>query len=532
MAPRRSRSENVPKDEATTDRRALLLKLAYAAIALGLLARALMPFAADLYQDGATYVAMGDSWAQNGELIMPHGDVGHSNTTPVHSQQYPPAYPTYYGLFFKVFGAGLAQAKAAALVVSLAAVGAVYLATRDLHGRFVAALATGLVALEPHLVWVTGTGFSENLTLLFFTAMAWAVVKSLKDDRYVLLVALFGALVYLTRISRAGVGYFVVFAGLGALAWGLYHKRKAFFRSPWYMGAIAVFLLVFGLWAWRNVQLFTGGDWASSDYLDLRQTLRLSDPIGAYKAILGKVPLFLAFFAFYAFAFLPDLRRSWSRLREDREAAVLWLVVAVVWLLALVMSGLYWFSDQGPVWWLDNHRYVIVALVPLAWLALRELRPDRAGLLKYGAAASVFLLLTALVVVNPVRYPEARAAEWMDPYLVPEDNIYLGKVSKYSLYPYVQDPEEVNFTIFRLTAQGIRITGPTPTWFVTNNADLGQIGGYTRVATFRQHYLLDSVYFGESSKEVVTRVWVRSDLVDARGIPTNVTEEAWPGLVR
>lgn len=504
--------------------RALLLKLAYAAIALGVLARILMPFVADLYQDGATYAVMGESWAESRQFIMPHGDVGTTNATPTPSQHYPPGYATYLGVLFSVFGEGLWQAKAAALLASLAAVAVVYFATRDLYGPLAAAMAAGLVALEPHLVWVTGTGFSENLTVVFFAATAWAAVKSLKDDRYVLLVAFFGALVYLTRISRAGVGYFLLFAGVAALGWGLYHKRRAFFRSPWYVGAIGVFLAVFLLWAWRNVQTVAAGDWS---YVNPLRTLILEDPLGAYRAILGKLPMFLLFLAFYVAFFLPDLRRSLQR--REKETVLLWLVAAVVFLLGLVMSGLYWLTDQGPVWWLDNHRYVIVALVPLAWLFLRDLVPDRAAVVKFGAMAGAFLLVSAVVVLNPTRYPEARAAEWMDPYLEPGDNVYVGKISKYSLHPYVESPEAYNFTIFRLAGPRIAIEGPTPTWFVTNQADL-QIGGYTKVAEFRQHYLRDSVFGETAATEVVSRVYLRSDLVAARGVPTGVNETMGWGL--
>lgn len=524
MARTRAATTTAEVAAAPQDHRALLLKLAYAAIALGVLARLAMPFVSDLYQDGATFVAMGDAWSQSHELLMPHGDVGTSDTTPAPSQHYPPGYPVYLGLFFSVAGYGLMQAKLASLLVSLLAVGAVWWATRDLYGDLAGAMAAGLVALEPHLLWVTGTGFTENLTLVFFAATAWAAVKSLRDDRYVLLVALFGGLVYLTRVSTAGVGWFLAVAGLGALGWGVYHKRGAILRSPWYLGALGVFLAVFLLWAWRNAQAF--GDAASASPL---RTLALADPLGAYKAVMGKLVLFLLFLAFYAAFFAPDLRASLRRLRE-KETAVLWLLFAVVFLLGVIISGLYWLTDQGPFWWLDNHRYLIVGLVPLAWLFLRDLKPDRAAVMKYGAMAAAFLLVGGVVLLNPVRNPESRAGEWMSPYLVPGDNVYLGKISKYSLYPYVDEPQDVNFTIFRLSGPRLVIDGPPPTWFVTNQANLS-LGGYTKVAEFRQNYLRDALLWGdEAATEVITRVYLRSDLVGARNVPTGVEETSGWGL--
>jgi 4-amino-4-deoxy-L-arabinose transferase-like glycosyltransferase len=506
--------------------RALLLRLACAAIALGVLARLAMPFVSDLYQDGATFAAMGDSWSRTHELLMPHGDVGSSNTTPTYSQHHPPGYPTYLGLFFSVAGYGLAQAKLAAVLVSLAAVAVVWLATRDLHGPLAGAMAAGLVALEPHLVWATGTGFSESLTLLLFTGMAWAAVRSLRDDRFVLLAALFAGLLYLTRISRAGLAWFLLVAGAAALGWGVYHKRRAFFRSPWYLGALGVFLLVLLLWAWRNVEVLAGGDWSTASPL---RALLLPDPLGAYRAILGKLVLFALFLAFYAAFFAPDLRRSLQRPR-DKEATLLWLLFGAVFTLGALISGLYWLTDGGAFWWLDNHRYLIVGLVPLSWLFLRDLRPDRAAVVKYGAMAAAFLLVSTVVVLNPTRNPEARAGEWMSPYLEPGDNVYLGNVAKYSLYPYVDAPRDVNFTLFRLAGPRITIGGPPPTWFVTDQADL-KLGGYTKVAEFRQQYLRDAVLWGdEATTEVVSRVYLRTDLVAGRGVPTGVNETRGWGL--
>ena len=75
---------------------------------------------------------------------------------------------------------------------------------------------TGLVAIEPRLLWVTGTGFSENLVLVMFTITVWAIVKSLDKPWFIVLA---GAAAGLSYITRSGMGALFVGGGLGGLAW-------------------------------------------------------------------------------------------------------------------------------------------------------------------------------------------------------------------------------------------------------------------------------------------------------------------------
>src|SRR5579884_2561592 len=170
-------------------------RIGLAVVAAGVVLRLATPFFMDFRSDGDTYVAMGHAWMLHHAFIRPYGDVTTwGPTPPQYSNHYPPLYPFYLGLVFSVFGFGLVQAKVASVAMALGALAAVYLCSRDLYGRDVAALVTGLLAVEPHLVWAAGTGFSENMVLLFFALTMWAILRSLKDDRYVVLAGLFAGL--------------------------------------------------------------------------------------------------------------------------------------------------------------------------------------------------------------------------------------------------------------------------------------------------------------------------------------------------
>ena len=156
----------------------------------------------------------GHSWSRWHDLLpdaVAHGARKRSGAG--YSHHFPPAYPFALGLIFSAIGFGVAQAKAAIVAVSLAALGAVYATTRNLFGADRALLVAGLVALEPGLIWVTGIGLSENFSLLFATLTVWAFLRSLTDLRFILPTGLFWTAVYLARSSAGVFGLLPAIAG-------------------------------------------------------------------------------------------------------------------------------------------------------------------------------------------------------------------------------------------------------------------------------------------------------------------------------
>jgi len=513
-----------------------LQQLGLAALAAGVVLRLAAPFFMDFRSDGDTYSAMGQAWQLHHAFIMPYGDVTTWGPTPPgFSNHYPPLYPFYLGLVFSVFGFGLWQAKIAAVAMSLAALAAVYYCTRDLYGPLPAALASGLLSLEPHLVWVTGAGFSENMVLLFFALTMWAILRSLKDDKFIVLAGLFAGLAYLTKSS---VGYFFVIAGAGGFLWRFYYRRWKLFTNYWYMLAILVFVGIAGWWALRNAALFpavhetlfgytlTLPAWETSSYVRYVQDLALHEPDKWGFALVRKIPLFLAFLAWYIVPFLPESWRATKRIREE-ETSALWLSVFLVWVTSWVIASMFWVFEQSSLYWFDNHRYVIIGLLPLAWLLLREARWDRASTrIRYGALLVSLFLACGAVFLDPVRFSDLRAAEFMDPYLHPGDQVAVdGSTIKYAFYPYLHHPEQI-------TIYGCE--GPPDNDSVTTGPCHGQDDGQGHRADFVLSLRYGASYHGYqlvgtfnqrfSDAGVMTAtLWARDDVIAARNVPTGVT---------
>lgn len=498
-----------------------LERIGFAALAAGIVLRLAAPFLMDFRSDGDTYTAMGHAWMLRHEFLMPYGDVTTwAPTPPGYSNHYPPAYPFFLGIVFSLFGFGLWQAKWAAVVVAIAALAAVYFTTRDLYGKTAAALAGGLMGLEPHLLWVTGSGFSENMVLLFFALTMWAILRSLKDDRFIVLAGLFAALAYL---SRASVGYFFVVAGGGGFLWRFYYRRWKLFTNHWYLIAVVSFVGIAGAWATRNVLLFGWVQesvtlfghrfafdmplWETSSYTRYVQTRALSEPGLWRSALVAKLPFFLAFLAWYAIPFLPETWKATKRIREE-ETSALWLSVFLVWAIAWVISGMFWVFEKSSLYWLDNHRYIVIGLLPLAWLILREARPERASFrARYVVLLVSLFVACAATIASPVRFSDLRAAEYMDPYLQPGDEIAVdGNTIKYAFYAYLTHPEDVR-------VYGWGTDGQEPEFIVSLKSD-AYGPEYLKVREFRQEFWTGGV--------MTATLHVRADVAADRGIATGL----------
>lgn len=509
-----------------------LERIGFAALAAGLVLRLAAPFFMDFRSDGDTYVAMGHAWALRHEFLMPYGDVSTwGPTPPMYSNHYPPLYPLYLGLVFSAVGFGLAQAKAAAVIMSLAALAAVYWCSKDLYGRTVAALTTGLLAVEPHLVWATGTGFSENMVLLFFALTMWAILRALDDDRFIVLAGLFAGLAYL---SKSSVGYFFVIAGAGGFLWRFYYRRWKLFTNFWYMAAIALFLGIAGAWAVRNVALFGWETdtfhlfgrtwivqiphWETSSYVRYVQNFAWEHDDLWRTALLSKIPFFGVFLLWYVLPFLPESWRATKKIREEKTSA-LWLSVFLVWVTGWVIAAMFWTFEKSSLYWFDNHRYVVIGLLPLGWLLLTNADLHRASTrLRYVLLALSLFACVGAVFLSPVKFSDLHAAEAIDPYLRPGDEVAVdGGTIKYAFYAYLTHPEQI--TVYGCSKPAAPepatcLPGKHPAFIVTlkYNEDYGT--DYLRVGEFKQTYWNGGV--------MTTQVYARRDVVDARSVPTNM----------
>lgn len=418
-----------------------LEQLGLVGLAIGVALTIAAPFFMDLGYDANAFVATGHGWARTGELVLAWGEVlTFHPTPPMHSHHFPPLYPLYLGVFFKLFGYGLLQAKLAALLMGLASIAVVYACTRDLYGRTAAALVGALVALHPAVLTGIGMGYSESLSLLLFTLTVWAIVKSLTNERSVLLAGLFAGLAYLARSS---MGAFFLLAGGAGFAWRLKHRGlRGVFGTPWYPIAIALFGAIVGTWAWRNIALFGWPNWETSPGVRGVPRWIWEHPTEFGLGILVRTPLMLAVFAPLALA-SAERRRALARWREE-HASALWLAVGLTLALGLLFSAAYF--SMGPSRYeagrLDTARYVLVGIVPLAWLFAREADDiNVAQRRRWLAIGLALLVLCGAVFAFPGRWLPAEGARALDPWLEPGDVIAVGGAGKYPFYAYVSEPQ-------------------------------------------------------------------------------------------
>jgi hypothetical protein len=482
-----------------------LLAAAWCAIALGVGFRVLASAQMDIWEDGVEYVEMGRAWSRWHEFFLPDSErMGRElRWGPGYSQHFPPAFPFALGLIFSAIGVGVAQAKAALVAVSLAALGAVYATTRNLLGADRAALVTGLVALDPSLVWVTGIGLSENFSLLFATLTVWAFLKSLSDLRWILPAGLCWTVVYLTRASAGAFG--LVPAAAGAAWWLRFRGWRALF-SPWCVAAGTIFVSAALLWAWRNFSLF--GAFETSAYVKAAYDYGWGHPALVGRALLGKGAFFGVLLLAYAAPFWPELRASLRRLREA-ETSLLWLFVLVIWGLAWLVTSTFWPYEPRPFFSLDHHRYVLIGVVPLLWLALREAEPVGAVLRRWALLAAALLLASGTVLLSPVRESSARAAEFVEPYVREGDTLIVsGSILKYDIDLHFSRSDRITIR----TKPG----GPLPAFaFLGDMPPEPMPPGYALVGKFEQ--------LQRGRAPSTTWVIAQKHVIQERGVPTNVT---------
>jgi len=332
----------------------------------------------DLGFDANYYLTMGQSLLKHGEFYMPWGDPSNLNGLPQYSHHISPLFPAYLSVFYAFFGSSYAISQLASFVISALGLVAVYRATRDLYGSANALVATAIFALDFELIVETGKIYSENMTFLFFTLTMWAIIRGVKDDRYIVFAGLFAGLAYSVRSS---LGYFFIVAGLAGFLWRFYYMRWAVLKNKWYMLAIAVFLCFVGGWGLRNLYRFGWPNWETSAAIQSTLASAFSEPVQYLTLVVLLVPFFVLILLMYGAYMLPELKSSVRNIR-DEQVSGLWLAVFLVPLIALFVSGALSLSETQrgvPLYWRDRVRYIFYAFLPLVWLGIRKVdfRLDR-----------------------------------------------------------------------------------------------------------------------------------------------------------
>jgi 4-amino-4-deoxy-L-arabinose transferase-like glycosyltransferase len=358
--------------------------------------------------DGRAYYTLALSWAQGKGLFVDdpvtvQACLGHLVIGPSH--HFAPALAIIEGTFMSVMGATTATVVVPLLLISLGAVVVAWWTTRDLFGGDAGLLVGAAVSLEwTGVFFGTWHGYSENLVVIAFTLTMWAILKALRDDRYLLLAGLFAGVGYL---SKASIGWFFLLAGLGGLVWRVMYRGAAVLRNRWYLAAIAVFAIPVLIWSYRNISLFWDGTplglldaWQTSEVQARFTGQAFQEPVQLLVGLVGKLPILLGGLLLPFLPLLPGFRDSVRRWKEE-DVSGLWLSVALVFVLGWFFAGAFWVVEQTSLLWGDPIRYVAPAQIPLLWLLVRS--GGRASTI--GWALSYAILLVMALRMNVLLIP-------------------------------------------------------------------------------------------------------------------------------
>jgi hypothetical protein len=410
--------------------RAVPVILLAVGIALRLLAIAWFPVASD----ASEYAVLGDSILQGRGMWLPWGEYWELGTwSPGPSHHFPPVYPVYLGPFLAAFGMSAIAVQAAALVAGILLLAVYWRATASLFGRPKAAWFVALLALDPVLVTTTGTGYAENLVALLFVLTIAAILKSLKQPRWILAAGAAAGLAYLTKSS---VGPFFLIAGAAGFAWRFRFVRWRVLKDRWYLAAIGVFGILAGAWAARNLSWFWDGtpggllvDWQTSAWFSRATSTALAHPADLAWILAVRLPFFVGLFLLVAGPWWREIRGL--PLLHDEEASALGLAVGLTYVLAWMISGVLWVLERTPVFWADLSRYVVFAYPVVWWMAAKGGDPASPSFRRrFAVAAAALVVANAVAFVAPqggvfAAYTDLRERA------VPGDVVALDHLNKY-----------------------------------------------------------------------------------------------------
>lgn len=411
-------------------------------VAFGLVLRLVTFNSWGIVYDGAVMSVMGESFAVHGEFLVPYAPV------PTFYHHYPPLYPMYLSLFYRVLGFSIFATKVADFLLSGLLIAAVWFTTADLLGRRKAWYAAAFTALEPMFLMTSLIGYSEELVGLCFVLTAWAAVKGLRELPFLALAGLFAGLGFLAKASIGWV--FAVTLVMGFL-WIRRVRGWWILKDKWFLSGAGLFALLAGGWTLRNLAVYGWPHWETSAYLDYVYGFGFAHPALLIEALVVKVPLFLVFFLLYGGLFFPELRLS--RLAAGGEVTgLLWTIVGSTFLMGWIVSSFFWTVEQTPLWWWDNLRYVVVTSPLILWLVLRETEPRwsftrapstdlKAFSKRFAVLMAVFLAIGLAIVAFPAPYPQMAVVQNLDAYLRPGAVVGVDGISPEAILPYISVPD-------------------------------------------------------------------------------------------
>ncbi len=308
------------------------------------------------------------------------------------SAHFGPLYPLYLSVFY-LFSRDLVATQAAVLVMGAMATSVVFAATRRLYGAVEGVIAVALLLGVPSILYSTSLNMEEFLVAMLYCLIVYSLRRSLDsgDEKYVVLAGICAGLAYLAKSST---GYFFLIAGLGGFLWRFRYAKWEVFKDRNYLGAVAAFGSISGIWVIRNVLTlwrprtgFKGllsawnGDYYFNNAFNYAFYGHLELVLATCAGFLG---LMLFFLVAYSWPFWPHIWEA--RVPHNREVVSL-LVLATFTpiIISAPISAMYYlfehqrlsgmsFDFQAQIDYFVNHgiRYMFFSLIPMAWLAFES----------------------------------------------------------------------------------------------------------------------------------------------------------------
>jgi 4-amino-4-deoxy-L-arabinose transferase-like glycosyltransferase len=363
---------------------------AFAALVAGLLLRTvpllLDPTALRATCDGQAYHDLAVSFVRQGSFTIDDPGLvsvcyGLVDLGPSH--HFAPGLPLIEAPFIALLGDTPLALVIPLLLLSWLAVVVAGLTTRDLYGNNAALLVSAAVSLDwTGVVYGTFLGYSENLVLIGLTLTLWAVLRGLRDERFITAAGLFAGIGYL---AKASVGWFFLLAGLGGVLYRLIFRGWQVLKSRSYWAGVALFALPVALWSLRNIAVFWNGSllgladsWQTSKPTAMAVAAAVQRPDLWALAAAVKAPVLLVILGA---AFVPLAGPLRAALRDWKREDVfgLWLTVGLIFILGWFFASAFWVVEQNNLFWGDHARYIMPAQIPLLWLVVRRREASAAG---------------------------------------------------------------------------------------------------------------------------------------------------------
>lgn len=360
------RRDYLKKRELKLKQVLLLILLCGIVIRIGLI------FNSNTTWDATYYIAMGRGFCEHGEFEMEWGDVefGDYGTSfsRGYSHHYSPMFPLYLSAFYSISGYSFFITKVASVIGAILFLLVSYYTTKSLYDKDKALIVCAFFSVSYPLIWSTMILYTENFVMIFFMLTMWGILKGIDDDRYMIWAGLFAGLGYLTKAS---VGYFFIIAGGMGFIWRFYYMRWEVFKKKYYLMAIAIFLSLVGIWAFRNIQLFGWPNWETSYYITYANDCALSRPVIYLREIFFSLIVFIILLSTVILFFSRELKDSLKMVKDEHYSG-LWLSVFILVLIGICISGSLAVVEESGAFLPDRIRYVIPIHIPLIWLFVKD----------------------------------------------------------------------------------------------------------------------------------------------------------------